>query len=71
MIPASSVTEGPNGYQLNLSPGDHPYITKPSQFLVAYDRAETAPDGAFHVCFARGAGGALTVRCFFAGSRAY
>lgn len=71
MIPSSAVKEGPDGYELNLQPGDHPYVTKPSRFVVAYDKAEVAPDGAYHVCFRKRSDGGLEVRCFFAGSRAY
>lgn len=64
-IPTDSVKEGPNGYQVTLSPGDHPMVTEGVSFIVAYADAQTSPDGLYHVCFRRD----MSARCFFAGAR--
>jgi len=64
-IPTDSVKEGPNGYQVTLSPGDHPMVTADVSFIVAYADAQTSPDGLYHVCFRQD----MSARCFFAGAR--
>lgn len=64
-IPTKSVSETPEGYRVQLMPGDHPMVTAPLTFLVPYSEAETSVDGGFHACFRKD----MTVRCFFAGAR--
>lgn len=65
MIPASSVVEGPNGFEITLVPGEHPKVTAPLQLTVPYGKEEHSPDGAFHLCLTPD----MKARCFFAGAR--
>ena len=66
-IPATSVREGPNGYEVTLAPGDHPMVEGPMSFIYPYAKTQSAPDGRYHVCFKPD----MSVRCFFAGERAF
>jgi len=51
-IPASSVTEAMDGYEIELDRGDHPMVTQRGSWFVPYDEVhgKNAPDGKFHAC---------------------
>lgn len=63
-IPASSVVEGPSGFEVTLAPGDHPMVKQPLQFVFPYGKERLAPDGRYHVCFSPD----MAPRCFFSGA---
>lgn len=66
-IPASRVKEAPDGYHVTLVPGDHDFIKAQTSFLVPYQSAKSAPDGAYHICISPD----LRVLCFFAGEKSF
>jgi hypothetical protein len=51
-IPEESVTAGPDGWVINLKPGDHPLVTRPHRFVIAYNSSKIRPatNGMFHIC---------------------
>jgi len=67
-IPDSAVTEGPNGFEIRLLPGQHVMVKNgPAAFLVPYGTERPAPDGKNHICLSP----QLKVLCFFTGSRGF
>lgn len=67
MVRADKVRETPDGYVIRLVPGDHDFINAPATFVVPYSETKDSPDGEYHLCISR----ALSVLCFFAGSRGF
>ena len=61
MIPASRVSEGPEGYRVVLLPGDHEMVKAGASFLIPYSVAKQSPDGEFHICILPSG----SVICFF------
>lgn len=64
-VPASRVTEGPEGYRVVLVPGDHAFVKAQVSFLIPYDQAKPSPDGVYHICINE----AMKMLCFFAGAK--
>ena len=78
-IPASRVSTMPDGYHIEVGPGDHQFVTRPTLFIVAYNdrKVKPSPDGEFHLCISReyrGTSGDVTpsrLICFFAPPPSY
>lgn len=66
-IPASAVSEGPDGYRVHLEPGDHQFVTEAITFLIPYGIVKDSPDGAYHICISA----QMKLLCFFAGSKGF
>lgn len=49
-IPASRVSEGPEGYRVELFPGDHDMVPTGASYLIPYSLAKQSPDGEYHLC---------------------
>lgn len=61
------VTEGPDGYEVNMPAGSHPMLkTKGYSGTVPYSVARDSPDGEYHICLAMEGTSRF---CFFAGAR--
>lgn len=66
-IDAKYVTEGADGYHVNLPAGAHPMLkTKGYDGVVPYTSVKDSQDGAFHICLSYEG---LNRYCFFAGPR--
>lgn len=52
MIPASRVSTKPDGYHINVLPGDHAFIQRATLFIVPYQdpKVKPSPDGEYHLC---------------------
>lgn len=66
-VPASRVSEGPQGYRVTLLPGDHDFITAAASYLIPYASTKPSPDGVFHICILPN----MSWICFFAGARGF
>lgn len=64
MIPREAVRIGPAGYEVTLTPIDHPMVERRIHFTVPYGSERPAPDGEYHVCIKQIE---PWWRCFFAG----
>lgn len=49
-IPASSIRTIEGGFQITLSPGDHPLVTRVHVFQIEQSKTRRSQDGAWHVC---------------------
>jgi hypothetical protein len=66
-ISSAYVTEGPDGYVIDLPIGSHPKLkTKGYRGLVPYGKERASPEGNYHICLQTD--GAYRY-CFFAGAR--
>ena len=72
-IPASRVETRPDGYHVNVVPGDHDFITRATLFVIPYDdeTVKPSPDGKYHLCISQVYRGEMgdtapsRVLCFF------
>lgn len=66
-IDAKYVTEGPDGYHVNLPAGSHPQLKSAAySAVIPYDIAKVSEDEDYHICL--GYNGTARF-CFFAGPR--
>lgn len=49
-IPATTVKTGPNGFVVQLLPGDHHLVTRRQTYLIPYGDQIPSGDGNFHIC---------------------
>lgn len=68
-IASQYVTEGPDGYHINLPVGAHPQlVSKGYSGVVPYSVARTSPEGNYHICLSRDGNYRF---CFYAGPRGF
>lgn len=69
MLRNDRVHEGPNGYEVLILPGEHPFVVnEPFRITIPYNDPhlrDTMPDGAYHICLSP----TLELRCFFHGKQ--
>lgn len=49
-IPNSAVKITKNGYELRLTPSDHPSLKTPYNYTMPYNKAQTSEDSEYHAC---------------------
>ena len=52
-IPKSSVKTGKYGYEIRLTPKDHPSLSTPFSYTVPYGKAQLSEDEDYHACILR------------------
>lgn len=70
-LPAGTVKEGSNGYQITLMPGQHPMVTGDIfRATVPYgsSKIKDAPDGLYHACILKSS---QSIICLYVGSRGF
>ena len=69
VIDPSTVTEGPDGYHVNLKVGDHPRLkTKGYSAVIPYGLERNSPSGEYGICLTTDGSHRF---CFFAGGKLY
>ena len=61
-IPATSVKPVKGGFEITLTPGQHPKVKEPQRFFIAYEDAKPSQDGDYHACLWPSQ---EILRCFF------
>ncbi len=49
-IPTTAVKAGKNGYEIHLTPADHPSLNTDFDYTVPYLKAHKSEDSEFHAC---------------------